>query len=100
MKDLILIFALFGIFGMANAQKIGSDPETEESGDKNEQEEAAVAYLREVQSPITPNAVREYQLMAVKYDVAQSDLFDGRDALFLVIFRTRKGVQIWQTMRC
>jgi hypothetical protein len=48
-------------------------------------------YLREVQSPLTPKAVKEFQIMAVEYDVAQSDLFDGRDALFLVVFRTQKG---------
>ena len=48
-------------------------------------------YLRQVQSPLTPEAVKEYQIMAVDYNVAQSDLFDGRDALFLVIFRTQKG---------
>ena len=87
MKDLMLVLAFLGSLGIAEGQ--GLDNDTAKSDNEAVQEE--LDYLRKVQSPITPKAVKEYQVMAVHYDVAKSDIFDGRDDLFLVVFRTQKG---------
>jgi len=76
MKNLILVIALLGSSLFTAAQ---------------ERTNEGAQYLRQVQTPLTPKAVVDYQIMAVEYDVAQSDLFDGRDAPFLVVFRTQKG---------
>jgi hypothetical protein len=80
MKNLIIFVALLASCGFAEAQ----DLDIRSKG-------ASIPYLRQIQNPIAPEAVREYQIMAVQYNVARSDLFDGRDALFLVVFRTQKG---------
>ena len=87
MKDLILLFAFFGglTFGHGQVTDMNSAIRANESA------QAESVYLRRIQTPLTPKTVRDYQIMAVEYDVAQSDLFDGRDALFLVVFRTQKG---------
>ena len=87
MKEVMMVLALLVSVGIAQGQVM------DEGSSRNEMEPTLREsdYLRKVQSPITPKAVTEYQVMAVNYDVAKSDLFDGRDALFLVIFRTQKG---------
>jgi len=89
MKNLLMILALIGSLGMVQGQIADHDPMTENSLD--DRSEGGEAYLRRVQSPITPNSVRQYQIMAVDYDVAKLDLFDGRNELFLVAFKTQKG---------
>jgi hypothetical protein len=87
MKDLLLVMAFLGSLAMAHGQVRNANSTRKENHAAQEESD----YLRKVQSPITPKAVTEYQVMAVHYDVAKSDLFDGRDALFLVVFRTQKG---------
>ena len=87
MKNLLMLLAFLGSLGIAHGQNTDMNSAIR----ANEYAQSESAYLREIQSPLTPKAVKEYQIMAVEYDVAQSDLFDGRDALFLVVFRTQKG---------
>lgn len=87
MKNLLMLMAFLGSLGLAHGQNTDMNSAIR----ANEYAQSESAYLREIQSPLTPKAVTAYQVMAVEYDVAQSDLFDGRDALFLVIFRTQKG---------
>ena len=91
MRYLIFILTFLGFSHLTQAQLHGSDPSIEGKSVVTDKEMKSDSYLRQVQSPFVPKAVKDYQLMAVQYDVAQSDLFDGRDALFLVIFRTIKG---------
>ena len=92
MKYLIVILTFLGYSHLTQAQVQDSDPNIAGKSVVSDKEKKSESYLREVQSPLVPEAVREYQIMAVEYDVAQSDLFDGRDALFLVLFRTQKGL--------
>jgi hypothetical protein len=87
MKDLLLVLAFLGSLSMAHGQE--GDVNFNRNEIRTAQKESD--YLRKVQTAITPQAVSEYRVMAVHYDVASSDLFDGRDALFLVVFRTQKG---------
>ena len=87
MKYWILVLAFLVSIGMAQGQVLDEGSYGNEINPTQKESD----YLRKVQNPITPRAVSEYQIMAVNYDVAKSDLFDGRDALFLVIFRTQKG---------
>lgn len=87
LKDLIMLLTFLGSLGTVQGQVWDADSTRQENTPTKEDSD----YLRKIQTPITPNAVTEYQIMAVHYDVAQSDLFDGRDALFLVVFRTQKG---------
>ena len=87
MKHFMTTLALLAILGIAQGQEMDIQSAIRD----REAAQAESDYLRTVQTPLTPAAVRDYQIMAVDYDVAQSDLFDGRDALFLVIFRTQKG---------
>ncbi len=91
MKYLIFVLTLLGCSHLTEAQLHGSEPGIEGKSVVTDQENKSATYLRQVQSPFVPEAVKDYQMMAVEYDVAKSDLFDGRDALFLVIFRTLKG---------
>ena len=91
MKYLIFILTFLGYSQLTEAQLRGSDSTVEGKSVITDKQLKSDSYLRQVQSPFVPKAVEDYQLMAVQYDVAQSDLFDGRDALFLVIFRTIKG---------
>ena len=87
MKNLLMLMAFLGSLALASGQvRDANDAHNENHAAQEESD-----YLRKVQSPITPKAVTEYQVMAVHYDVANSDLFAGRDALFLVVFRTQKG---------
>lgn len=87
MKHLILLLAVLIATGISRGQEV--DIQSAILG--KDVAESGSDYLRKVQTPLTPNAVTEYQVMAVHYDVVKSDLFDGRDALFLVVFRTQKG---------
>ena len=87
MKHFMTTLALLTILGKAQGQEMDIHSAIRD----REAAQAESDYLRTVQSALTPKAVSDYQIMAVEYDVAQSDLFDGRDALFLVIFRTQKG---------
>ena len=87
MKDLIMVLTFFLSLGIAQGQVLDRSLTRSEKTPSEERPD----YLRKVQSPITPKAVKEYQVMAVHYDVAKSDIFDGRDDLFLVVFRTQKG---------
>lgn len=82
-----MVLAFLGSLGLAQGQGLDENSTHNKIGPTQEESD----YLRKVQSPMIPEAVSEYQVMAVNYDVAKSDLFDGRDALFLVIFRTQKG---------
>ena len=90
MKYLLFFLILSGTVFAGYAQ--GSDPysnSTEIVPGVSKEENSD--YLRQIQNPLTPKSVKEYQVMAVNYDLGQTYIFDGRDDLFLLAFITQKG---------
>ena len=90
MKYALIALFLFGSLVFTYAQNVDPDTSSVDNNPNNQKQESS-SYLRQIQTPLTPKSVSEYQVMAVNYDLGQTYLFDGRDDLFLLAFITQKG---------